>query len=213
MRINHNKSKVMLFNPCHMLDFMPEVTLEDQQLEVVNEIRLLGLIIRKDLKWTANTEYIVKKANGRLWTLRRLKNLGATQEDLLDVYAKQVRSVLELAVPAWHCSLTQAETKDIERVQKSALHIVLGNEYTSYRHALDVVKLETLEQRRVKLSLKFGLKAEKHKKFRHWFKRNNIDVNTRQIKPRYSEVKARLQRFRNSPIAYLTRLLNEHHKK
>ena len=90
---------------------------------------------------------------------------------------------------------------------------MLGNEYISYRYALNVVKLETLEQRRVKLSLKFGLKAEKHKKFRHWFKRNNIDVNTRQIKPRYSEVNARLQRFRNSPIAYLTRLLNEHHKK
>ena len=70
MRINHNKSKVMLFNPCHMLDFMPVLTLEDQQLEVVGEVRLLGLIIRKDLKWAANTEYIVKKADGRLWTLR-----------------------------------------------------------------------------------------------------------------------------------------------
>ena len=60
----------MLFNPCHMLDFMPVLTLEDQQLEVVGEVRLLGLIIRKDLKWAANTEYIVKKADGRLWTLR-----------------------------------------------------------------------------------------------------------------------------------------------
>ena len=131
----------MLFNPCHMLDFMPEVTLNDQQLDLVDEIRLLGLIIRKDLKRTANTDYIVKKANGRLWTLRRLKNLRATQEDLLDVYLKKVRSVLELGVPACHCSLTQAETRDIEWVQKSTLHIVLGNEYISYRHALDVVKL------------------------------------------------------------------------
>ena len=121
--------------------------------------------------------------------------------------------MLELAAPAWHCSLTQAETSDIERVQKSALHIVLGNRYISYKNALNLVKLETLEERRVKLSLKFGLKAEKHDKFRHWFKANNTDVNTRQVKPRYHEVKARLKRFRNSPIAYLTRLLNEHHKK
>ena len=26
MKINHSKSKVMLFNPCHIRDFMPEVT-------------------------------------------------------------------------------------------------------------------------------------------------------------------------------------------
>ena len=110
---------------------------------------------------------------------RWLKNLEADEEDLLDVYVKQVRNVSELGVQAWHCSRTQGETRDIERVQKSALHIVLGNKYISYKHALEFVKLETLEQRRVKLSLKFALKAEKHKKFRHWFKMNSIDVNTR----------------------------------
>ena len=209
MKFNYKKSKVMVFNPCHSVDFMPELALHNHQLEVVDELKLLGVVFRSDLKWSSNTEHIVKKANSRLWTLRRLKNLGASEDDLLDIYTKQVRSVLELAVPAWHNRLTQTESQDIERVQKNALHIVLDSDYLSYKNALNTVKLETLEQRRVKLSLKFARKAEKHPKFSKWFNLNEVNVNTRQSKPKYQEVKARLNRFKQSPIAYLTRLLNE----
>ena len=56
---------------------MPETNLDEHELEVVDEIRLLGLILRSDMKWTSNTENMITKANKRLWMLRRLKNLGA----------------------------------------------------------------------------------------------------------------------------------------
>ena len=46
MKINYKKTKVILFNPCSLTDFMPEVVIDDNELEVVDEIRLLGLIIR-----------------------------------------------------------------------------------------------------------------------------------------------------------------------
>ena len=36
--------------------------------------------------------------------------LGASRMDLLDVYMKQVRSILELAVPAWHPGITVSKT-------------------------------------------------------------------------------------------------------
>ena len=45
--------------------------------------------------------------------------MGATVVDIKDVYPKQVRSVLELVVPARNGALTQAEGKDIERVHKT----------------------------------------------------------------------------------------------
>ena len=53
-----------------------------------------------------NTLYISKKAYSRLWLLRRLKNIGASRDEMIDVYQKQVRPILELAVPAWHPALT-----------------------------------------------------------------------------------------------------------
>ena len=62
---------------------------------------------------------MVKKATKRLWLIRRLKNLGASQFDLVDMYRKQVRGVLELAVPAWQGALTLQEKKEF----RNELHI------------------------------------------------------------------------------------------
>ena len=90
------------------------------RLEVVEKFKLLGVKIQSDLKWNDNTDYICQKGYARLWMLRRLKGLGATELELLDVYEKQVRSVLELAVPVWQPALTQGQSKQIERVQRSA---------------------------------------------------------------------------------------------
>ena len=59
MKINYKKSKLMLFNPCTAIDFIPDFELEGNQLEIVEEMKLLGIIVRSDLKWGSNTEYIV----------------------------------------------------------------------------------------------------------------------------------------------------------
>ena len=153
MKINYKKNNVLVFNPCSSIDFMPEIGLDNNELEVVEEIRLLGIILRADMKWIANTENMVVKANKRLWILRRLKFLGAQQMDLVDIYSKQIRSVLELAVPAWHEGLMLAEQIDIERIQKYAAHIILGSNYETYKPAVKTLGLDTLRSRRDKLCL------------------------------------------------------------
>ena len=77
--------------------------------------------------------------------LRQLKGLGASISEMLDVYEKQVRSVLELAVPVWQPALTQQEKSQIERVQRCALYIILGNEYPSYYHVLELLERDKLD--------------------------------------------------------------------
>ena len=211
MKINFDKTKIIVFNPCKKTDFMPNIVIDDHELEVVNETRLLGLTLRSYMKWISNTNNMVSKANKRLWILRRLKNLGAKIPDLLDVYTKQIRIVLELAVPAWQGAISKAEKIDLERIQKSACHILLGSDYTTYKHALQTLQLETLEDRRVRLALKFGLKAEKHPKFQKWFKANVKSHNTRNHITKYSSVRANHTRFAQSAISYLTDLLNVHY--
>ena len=121
----------------------------------------LGVIITSDLKWSANTEFIVKKAFKKLWVLRRLKEAGANRNELIDMYVKIVRSIVELAVPVWHSSLTMDEIHDIERIQICALRVILGDEYLSYPCALKTCNLKTLEIRKDRLCTKFALKAEK----------------------------------------------------
>ena len=63
--------------------------------------------------------------------LRRLKKLGASQDDLLEVYVKQIRSLEENDVPVWNSSLTGEDIVILERIQKTAFHIILGYVYKS----------------------------------------------------------------------------------
>ena len=208
MKINVKKTKLMIFNPCTSVDFMPDFKIDGQDIELVEEMRLLGLIITTDMKWKANTEFIVKRGYKKLWVIRRLKVLGANEDELLDMYTKQIRCLLELAVPAWNGAITQEDRLDIERVQKAALHIIMGDSYVSYRTALQSCNLTSLESRRDKLCVKFARRAVKHPKHSSWFKPNNIDVNTRQTRTKYCSVVANKDRYAKSPISYLTTLLN-----
>ena len=114
------KNKVILFNNAVKYDFQPNLTLQNgSQLEVTDEIRLLGVQVRSDLSWSSNTTKICQAAYSRLWMLRRLKPLGASEAELLDVYDKQVRCMVEFSTPVWTSGLTQAESNQIERVQKA----------------------------------------------------------------------------------------------
>ena len=223
MSLNEKKCKVMIFNPNKAYAGMPQLTLSgmgDCFLEVVEKFKLLGIVVRSDLKWWDNTDYICQKGYSRLWLLRRLKCLGASVSELVDVYQKQVRSVLELAVPVWQPALTGKEKTQIERVQKCALHIILGANYHSYTDALNQIGCESLEDRRVKLCEKFARKSSKHKKYQNWFCRNrnegpkfNTRANSGKFKNQYIEVKTRTERFKKSPLPYLTELLNNTYRK
>ena len=212
MQINYRKTKLMIFNPCWSIDFMPKIDLGGQQLEVVEQIRLLGVTIRSDLKWTSNTADVVKRAANKLWLLRRLKKFGANREELVDLYSKYCRSILEFAVPVWHSTITVYESNSIERVQKMALYIILGDEYRNYESALEKLGLETLDSRRTEICINFAKKAEKDIKFKHWF-REKSKVSTRQPAGKYWGPVTRTTRLKQSAIPYLTSLLNKRYLK
>ena len=151
----------------------------NEEIEMLEEMKLLGVIITSNLKWRSNTKYITERGYSRLWILKRLKRLGCPIEDLLDTYMKQVRCLLEMACPVWHPALTVADSKAIERVQKSALSIILGDEYISYDSALDDLNLETLVARRDSLCLKFAMKSAAHPTHSQWFKSTGDAPDTR----------------------------------
>ena len=144
MKINQQKTKIMPFNTSTTNDFQPDMNIEGVEIEVVEKMKLLWVIITNDLKWHENTLLITKKAFGRLWILRRLRNMGASQATLIDVYNKQIRSVLEFASVVWNAGLTHDNITQIERVQKSAFAVILGSQYYTYQAACDQLSMKTL---------------------------------------------------------------------
>ena len=61
MVLNQKKTKVMLFNFTDNHKFTTTLALNGENLEVVSQAKLLGVIISNNLKWDKNTEFLVKK--------------------------------------------------------------------------------------------------------------------------------------------------------
>ena len=213
LRIKEKKSNLMKFNFSRNYDFPPEFTIDgfDNELEVIKETKLLGVMLTDNLKWAANTEYITKKAYKNMWMLRRMKLLDVEPLVMLDVYLKEIRSLLELAVTAWHSGLTQKQSADIERVQRVALNIILSDKFgfsdICYDQALVILELEPLAVRREELCINFARKAlrSRHKDMFHTL---SSQPNTRN-KPAVYEAPSNTRRCFNSPLNYLTRLINQ----
>ena len=179
----------MIFNRATSVDVFPQVTLnDDNQIEVVEQMKLLGIIIRNDMEWCSNTKNLVAKCYQRMWMLMNLKRNGADQEQLTKTYFQQIRSIAEMACPVWNAGVTIQEIMLIERIQKTALAIILGGRYRTYKEALTLLKMDTLETRRTKLCIKFALKAVKNPKFSSWFAPNISEVNTRSVKLPFKKI-------------------------
>ena len=97
----------------------------------------------------------------KMWTLRRMKKMQFDTNFLFEVYTKEIRPILEYAVPVWHCGLTKEEAHQIENVQKWAFKIILCNQYHHYSKACSVFGVESLQERRVMLCNKFAVKEHK----------------------------------------------------
>ena len=164
MILNADKNKIFIINFSQNYQFIPRFRVPDAKndLEVVSSTKLVGITLTNDLKFHVHVQNIVKNGNNKMWMLRHLKQFLFNQNDLIEIYTIFIRSRTEYCVPAWNASLTVENKEDIERIQKTALRIILGETYENYDNALTVCKLETLEKRHEDLCLAFALKCTNH---------------------------------------------------
>ena len=133
MKINESKSQVMIFNKSRNYDFPPELSFKNNEfLECVKETKLLGIVLSSSLSWESNTRAVYVKAMSKMWLLRRMKNLQLEKEIIVDYYLKEIRSLTEQGVIVWNSGLTKSQIREIEKIQKIALKIILGDDYSSY---------------------------------------------------------------------------------
>ena len=105
--------------------------------------------------------------------LRKVASFGPPIEDLKDIYILFIRSILEQSAVLWHSSLTNENKLDLERVQKSAIRLILGERYINHNQGLARLNIESLEERRENLCLNFATKCVKNKKMAHMFPEND----------------------------------------
>jgi hypothetical protein len=210
MVINEKKTKTGIFNFTEKYQFTTRLKLKNENVDVINNTRLLGTILSDDMRWDVNTKNMVKKANARMELLRRVASFGTPVEDLKIVYILFIRSILEQSATVWHSSCTEENSSDLERVQKSAVKVMLQDQYNGYQNGLAKLGLENLNQRRENLCLEFAKKCTKHEKLQHMFPKHQKEHS---METRYNEVykvqHANTSRLQNSAIIYMQKLLND----
>ena len=204
----------MVFNFTEKYQFGTRLQLNGDNLEIVDRAKLLGVIITDDLKWEANTESIVKRANMRMELLRKVASFGTNVDEKRNIYILFIRSVLEQSCVVWQSSLTKENEEDLERVQKSAVRIILGKDIKDYSDALAEANLDSLKDRREELCYKFAKKCIKSEKSKDMFP---IREKEHEMKIREEEKfivqHANTERLQKSSITYMQRLLNKHEEK
>ena len=207
MLLNEKKSNYMVLSRSKC-EVNTRLSINSNNLERVYHVKLLGVWISDTLDWALNTKEILKKAYSRISLITKLKYAGTSVEDLTLIYTIFIRCVLEYCCVVWHSSLTMAQNNSIERVQKVCLKIILGDKYHEYNTALSICGLETLENRRENLCLKFGVKCSKSEKHKHLFPKNKkLEVQLRR-REEYVVHHASTERYRSSTIPYIQRLMN-----
>ena len=210
MKLNVEKTKNVIFNFSKENQFTTEIELDGKIIETVKETKLLGTLITDKLDWNRNTEKIVKESNKRMVFLHKSSKFTSNKSDLKKIYIQQIRSKLEQSAVVWHSSLTQRCKQKLERVQKSALRIILGDQYLNYKNALNVLNLQSLEERRESLCLRFAKKCLQVEKFRSMFPiKHQVHNMAKRDNEKYIVRRTLTERHKNSAIPHMQRLLNK----
>ena len=216
MLLNPIKTKAMIFNTLRNYDCMPEISIQGgENIEVVEQHKILGQIVRSDLKTITNTEAICKKGFKRMWILRRLKSLGCPTAELLIVLREQIVSICEVCVAWWGPMITKHESNMLERVLKTGLHIIFQDKYVNFKNALKLGNLQSLRERRVVQITKFCKKSYKNPRFKTWFCEESQQPPAREQRnrkpaPLLKPVTCRTQRYARSSLPVMTSILSWH---
>ena len=204
MRFNTAKTKEIIFDFRKNQTPPPKLTMNGSKIERVSEAKILGVIIRSDLKWNSHVSAIVKKANKRLYLLRLCKRAGLEASELIKIYTSLVRSVLEYCSIVFHASLPQYLSDELERVQKRAMALIFPS--LNYEDSLESAKLASLYSRREEQCKKMFLALSKrdHKLHGLMPKTRTITHNLRNAH-KIPQIRTKTQRYFRSFVPYCIR--------
>lgn len=198
MRLNPKKCRELVINFLQYLPASPDLLhIDGSPVRRVDTYKILGVHLSSDLTWNVHIEYIVKKANKRLYALRTLKKAGVQPSDLVGIYRALIRSVLEYAAPVWS-GLPVYLSEVLEAVQRRAMRIIYP--YADYNTALCNAGLGSLADRREAICAKFISKARTSPPLNYILtNRSTIDhgYQLRSGQQRAEHVKGHTERFNN----------------
>jgi hypothetical protein len=119
----------------------------------------------------------------------------------MDFYLKEIRPLAEYGVAFWNSGLTKCQIIDLDKIQKTAFRIILGEIYNSYDVAYTVLNILPLEFRRTDLCTTFATNL--------YLSPRSGEFVTPDQQLIVAEKKCNTKRCYNAPHSYLARLVNQ----
>jgi hypothetical protein len=141
MTLNTAKTKTMLLK----LSPNSRVPTVLSPVELVNSYKFLGVYIDEFLSFNVHVDYVIRKANKRLYGLIQLKRLGICCTKLCMFYISHIRSVLTYCISAFYPMLNGKQLDTLERTQSLCTKIILPG-ITSYTERLVTLKIPTVKE-------------------------------------------------------------------
>ena len=171
MQLNDKKTTLMIFNSTKNRQCIPYCALKDgEPLQVVDQMRLLGLIIDDGLTWWPLVRDVIRRSQSKIWSLLKLREVGADRAQLICLYVARVRSTVEFGAQVYGPIVNAGQSEALEAIQRRCCQIILGPESLSYARNLLTLGLETLEMRREHLVRQFAISLFHNVEHRWWFK-------------------------------------------
>ena len=145
--------------------------------------------------------------------LQKAAKFSSNLQDLVVIYKTFIRSKLEQSASVWHSSLSKCNISDLERVQKSALRVILKEKYKDYKNALLTLNIESLYDRRESICLKFAKKGLKLEQLKKLFPiQKSSHCMEKRSSNKFIVNSARTERYSRSSIPSMQRILNSYEK-
>ena len=163
LNINTRKTKELIMGQlCNRQ--LPPVNIQGEEVERVTKFILLRVIANQSLKWNDHILSVQRKANSRIYFLKRFK-IARLQTDHLVLFFKSIILwVLEYASAVSHSWLTQDQSSvlSLELCKKRAMRIIDGA--MSYKDACYFAKLVPLGERRRQTAMNIFIKMQDSKR-------------------------------------------------
>ena len=203
MKINIKKTKAMLDNFTKNHQFITRIHINNVNVEIVDEIKILDTIVTSNVTLNTNKQNIIKKVNKRMLLLKKIQCFGAIVQEMVHLWIIYCRSVLKQLAVVWGSSLTSENKTVLDRTQKSFSKMNPKNKYTTFEEALWKLNFSTLEERRKEVSLK-------NEKFKNLFPKTITRKLTTGNNTQFKVTFCNTNRSQNFGLTEMKYQLNEH---
>jgi hypothetical protein len=124
LEMNVKKTKEMLFDFRRGTRDVDECVIHDEKVEIVSTYKYLGTVFDHQLKWDANTDFVVKRGQQRLYLLRKLNSFSVSSVILTRFYQSFIESLLTFSFVCWFNNLSVKDRNSLVSIVNISSKII-----------------------------------------------------------------------------------------